>query len=31
VALDSLEKRVLLREIDFEPVGLGAVFSIHQG
>lgn len=31
VALYDLEKLVLLREIDLEPVGLGAVFSIHPG
>lgn len=31
VALYDIENMALLREIDLEPVGLGAVFSIHPG
>jgi len=30
VALYDLERSALYRQIDLEPVGLGAVFSIHQ-
>jgi hypothetical protein len=30
IALYDLENTALLEEIDLEPVGLGAVFSIHQ-
>jgi hypothetical protein len=30
VSLYSLERLALLRQIDLEDVGMGAVFSIHQ-